>query len=313
MGHNGPLRLRRQLVLATLAVLGTASAALAADPAVSYVSAPDGVPLCVAEAGNPAGPPLVFIHGYSQTYAVFTRQFDSALARDYRLLALDMRGHGCSGKPWSESAYAGAKPWAGDIATLLEAKAVRRPLLVGWSAGGYWIADYVRENGTAGLAGIVLAGSHGGLMSAEINPALPEMSKAIRAANQGYPPDIVQALTKGDQFVPLMSARPLPDDVARIMYAGTLMLPAYARRAMATRTMDNADLVPRLRLPVLLILGDQDRSATPDQMRALAAQLPDARLSLYPDTGHSTFAEQPERFNRELAAFAARVRPVRQP
>ena len=110
-----------------------------------------------------------------------------------------------------------------------------------------------------------------------------------------------------------MSARPLPDDVARIMYAGTLMLPAYARRAMATRTMDNADLVPRLRLPVLFILGDQDRSATPDQMRALVAQLPDARLSLYPDTGHSTFAEQPERFNREIAEFEARVRPGKQP
>jgi non-heme chloroperoxidase len=71
--------------------------------------------------------------------------------------------------------------------------------------------------------------------------------------------------------------------------------------------------VPRLRLPVLLIMGDQDRTATPDQMRALAAQLPDATLSLYTGTGHSTFAEQPERFNREIAEFAARVRPGRPP
>lgn len=296
-----------------LAALSAASTVLADSPRVDFVAAPDGVPLCVAEAGNPRGPPLVLIHGYSQTYAVFQRQFDSELARDFRLLALDMRGHGCSGKPWAESAYAGARPWADDIAAVLKAKHVTRPLLVGWSAGGYWIADYVRENGTAGLAGIVLAGSHGGLMSAEINPALPEMSKAIRAANLGYPPDIAQALAKGEQFVPLMAARPLPDDVARIMYAGTLMLPAYARRAMATRTMDNADLVPRLRLPVLFIMGDQDRTATPDQMRALAAQLPEARLSLFPDTGHSAFAEQPGRFNREIAEFAARVRPGRQP
>lgn len=296
-----------------LAVLCTASTVFAGGPAVGFVAAPDGVPLCVAEGGNPQGPPLVFIHGYSQTYAVFTRQFESDLARDFRLLALDMRGHGCSGKPWTEAAYGSAGPWAGDIAAVLAARAVTRPLLVGWSAGGFWIADYVREHGAGDLAGIVLVGSHGGLMSARINPALPEMSKAMRAANQGYPPDIAEALARGEQFVPLMSARPLPDDVGRIMYAGTLMLPAYARRAMATRTMDNADLVPRLRLPVLFIMGDQDRSATPDQMRALAAQLPDARLSLYPDTGHSTFAEQPERFNREIAEFAARVRPGKQP
>lgn len=296
-----------------LAALAAASTVLADGPRVDFVAAPDGVPLCVAEAGNPQGPALVFIHGYSQTYAVFQRQFDSGLARDYRLIAPDLRGHGCSGKPWAESAYAGARPWADDIAAVLKAKAVTRPLLVGWSAGGYWIADYVREYGPGGLAGIVLAGSHGGLMSAEINPALPGMSKAMRDANQGYPPDIAQALAKGEQFVPLMSARPLPDDVARIMYAGTLMLPAYARRAMATRSMDNADLVPRLRLPVVLVMGERDRVATPEQMRALAAQLPDARLSLYPDTGHSAFAEQPERFNRELAEFAARVRPGRQP
>ncbi len=296
-----------------LAVLGTASTVLAGDPDVGFVAAPDGVPLCVAEAGNPQGPPLVFIHGYSQTYAVFKRQFDSALARDYRLLALDLRGHGCSGKPWTEAAYAGSRPWAGDIATVLKAKAVTRPVLVGWSAGGYWIADYVREYGTASVAGLVLAGSHGGLMSAALNPALPEAGKAMRAANQGYPPDIAQALARGDQFVSLMSAAPLPDDMARIMYAGTLMLPAYARRAMASRTMDNADLVPRLRLPVLFIQGDRDRGATPDQMRALAAQLPDAQLSLYPDAGHATFAEQPGRFNREIAGFAARVRPGRQP
>jgi pimeloyl-ACP methyl ester carboxylesterase len=255
----------------------------------------------------------VFIHGYSQTYAVFQRQFDSPLARDFRLIALDMRGHGCSGKPWTESAYAGARPWAGDIAAVLTAKAVTRPVLVGWSAGGYWIADYLREQGSNGLAGVVLAGSHGGLMSAAINPALPAMSTAMRAANQGYPPDIAQALAKGEQFVPLMSARPLPDDLGRVMYAATLMLPAYARRAMATRDMDNADLVPRLDLPMLFIQGELDRGATPDQMRALAAQLPGARLSLYPDTGHATFAEQPERFNRELAEFAARVRPGRQP
>lgn len=300
-------------MLAVLAVLCTASTVLAADPEVSFIAAPDGVPLCVAEGGNPAGPPLVFIHGYSQTYAVFTRQFGSDLARDYRLLALDMRGHGCSGKPWSESAYASAKPWAGDIATLLEARSVTRPLLVGWSAGGYWIADYVREHGVAGLAGIVLAGSHGGLMSAAINPAVPEISRAMRAANQAYPPDIAQAMMRGEQFVPLMAASPLPEDVGRIMYAATLMLPAYARRAMATRSMDNSDLVPRFRVPVLFIQGEQDRGATPDQVRALAAQLPDARLSLYPDTGHSAFAEQPERFNRELAEFAARVRPGKQP
>lgn len=297
--------LRRQAALAVLAVLAAASTVAA--PKVDFLTAPDGVPLCVAEAGNPQGPPIVFVHGYSQTYAVFSRQFESELAQTHRLLALDMRGHGCSGKPWSESAYAGSRPWADDIATLLKAKQVSRPVLVGWSAGGYWITDYVREYGTDNVAGLVFAGSHGGLMPAKINPALAEMSKSARAALRGYPPDVAEALSRGEQFAARMSAHPLPDDIRRTMYAATLMLPAYAHRAMATRTMDNSDFIARMDLPMLLIFGDQDRVATQAQMRALAAELPNARLSVYPDTGHSTFAEQPERFNRELADFARQL------
>ncbi|MBP6851520.1 MAG: hypothetical protein KA164_07960, partial [Rhodoferax sp.] len=54
-----------------------AAASTVAAPKVEFLTAPDGVPLCVAEAGNPQGPPIVFIHGYSQTYAVFARQFES--------------------------------------------------------------------------------------------------------------------------------------------------------------------------------------------------------------------------------------------
>lgn len=284
------------------------AASTVAAPKVDFLTAPDGVPLCVAEAGNPQGPPIVFIHGYSQTYAVFSRQFESELAQTYRLLAIDMRGHGCSGKPWTESAYAGPRPWADDIATLLKAKQVSRPVLVGWSAGGYWITDYVREYGTKDLAGLVLAGSHGGLMSAEINPALPQISKAIGAALRAYPPDIAETFARGEQFASRMSAQPLPDDIRRTMYGATLMLPAYAHRAMATRTMDNSDLISLMDLPILMILGDQDGVATQAQMRSLAAQLPDARLSVYPDTGHATFAEQPLRFNRELADFSQQVR-----
>jgi pimeloyl-ACP methyl ester carboxylesterase len=218
-----------------------------------------------------------------------------------------MRGHGCSGKPWTESAYLGSRPWADDIAALLRAKQAKKPILVGWSAGGFWIADYVREHGTGAVAGLVFTGSHAGLMPADIDPTLAAKSQAMRAANQSYPPAVGEALTRADQFVALMSAQPLPEDIRRIMNAGTLMLPAYARRAMANRTLENADLIPRLTLPVLLILGDSDRMATPDNMRRLAERLPSAELAVYAGTGHSAFAEQPERFNRDIADFTRRL------
>lgn len=315
-GLHPPPSMRPAPLLARLVATGLAVAlalalagapSQAATPEVMLIPSRDAVPLCVAEAGNPAGYPLVFIHGFSQSHAVFARQFSSALAQEFRLLALDMRGHGCSGKPWATEAYASPRPWAGDIAALLAAKQVERPILVGWSAGGYWSLDFVREHGAAAIAGLVMAGSHGGLIPTADDAQVRERAAAMRKANLEYPLDPVRTLELSDQFVARMAAQPLPPDLARVMHAGTLMLPAYARQAMTSRDMDNADLAPRLDIPVLFILGAADHVVAPAALQALATRLPAAQVRIYADTGHSAFAEQPEQFNRDLAEFARRV------
>lgn len=276
---------------------------MAAAIAVDFVAAADGMPICVAETGNPQGPPILLIHGFSQTYAVFKRQFESDLARDFRLVAMDARGHGCSGKPQTASAYLDSKLWADDIAAVIAAKRLVRPVLVGWSAGGFWIADYVRHYGTDNVAGSVLAGSHGGMLPRPTDPASVERMRTLLAASANFSPDVEQAIAGGDAFVNVMGAAPLPDDIRRIMHAGTLMLPAYARRLMTGRDMQHEDVIPKFRSPVLFIIGDQDRVATPDQLRGLAPQFASARVSVFEQTGHSTFAERPERFNAELREF----------
>lgn len=296
-------------VFATAAVAQAPTAAPASQPAlaVDFVTAPDGMPICVAETGNPQGPAILLIHGFSQTYAVFKRQFESDLARDFRLVAMDARGHGCSGKPQTEAAYLDSKLWADDVAAVIAAKQLVRPVLVGWSAGGYWIADYVRHYGTANVAGSVLAGSHGGMLPRPTDPASVERMRAMVAASAKFSPDVEQAIAGGDAFVSIMGAAPLPDDIRRIMHAGTLMLPAYARRLMSGRDMQHEDVIAKFRSPVLFIIGDQDRVATPEQLRGLAPQFGSARVSVFEQTGHSTFAERPARFNAELRAFVQAV------
>ena len=107
--------IRRKLSIVALGLAALVSALPAARAAsFDYITSSDGTPLCVYETGNPQGRPLLFIHGFSQSYAVFKRQFESDLAKDFRIVAFDLRGHGCSGKPWSETAYAGTKIWADD-------------------------------------------------------------------------------------------------------------------------------------------------------------------------------------------------------
>jgi pimeloyl-ACP methyl ester carboxylesterase len=309
-------RIAAALLVGTLGATGWAQAqsvATDAPPhaarklAVELITAPDGLPICVAETGNPQGPAILLIHGFSQTYAVFKRQFESDLARDFRLVAMDTRGHGCTGKPLSAEGYLDSKLWADDIAAVIAAKHLVRPVLVGWSAGGYWIADYVRHYGTDNVAGSVLAGSHGGMLPRPTDPAILERMRAMVAANANFSPDVEKALDGGDAFVNVMSAAPLPDDIRRIMHAGTLMLPAYARRAMSGRDMQHEDVIAKFRTPVLFIVGDQDRIGPLDQLQDLAKQFANARVSVFEQTGHSTFAERPERFNRELRKFVGAV------
>lgn len=294
-------------VLALLAGTLGAAAATAAD--YSFVTAPDGVPLCVFETGRPDGPALLFIHGFSQSYAVFKRQYESDLAHEFRIVGFDLRGHGCSGKPWKASDYASPDIWAADVRAVMEAKKLVRPVIVGWSYGGYIISDYVRRYGTADVAALVLIGSNGGLLPPTTDPEMLKKQAAGREAALHTPPDIEAQIEAGHGFVKLMSSQPLPADISEIMFATNLMMPAYARRAMAGRSLQNDDVVPKFMVPTLFVLGAKDFSNTPAALETLAASMKNARVSVYPNAGHATFAEAPDAFNAELKAFAEGVQP----
>ena len=69
-----------------------------------------GIKLHVEETGNPNGRPMLFIHGFSQCRLAWTKQLTSDLADDFRLVALDIRGHGLSEKP--RDAYGDSQLWA---------------------------------------------------------------------------------------------------------------------------------------------------------------------------------------------------------
>jgi pimeloyl-ACP methyl ester carboxylesterase len=266
----------------------------------------DGLPLCVFETGDRHGPTLVLIHGFSQSHVVFKLQYASDLPRDYRLLAYDLRGHGCSGKPWRNSDYRSARV-AADLASVLRQRQVRKPVLIGWSYGGYVIMDYVRHYGTRELTGAVLVGSNAGLAPAPTDPGQIERAEKARAASRNASPDITANILAGRNFVKLMTAKPAPADVAEIMFAAHQMLPIYARRAMSELALQNDDLIGKLDLPVLLLVGDQDFSQSPAALSDIASQLPHGKLQVMAGSGHAPFIDAPAEFDAAIRQFAQSV------
>jgi pimeloyl-ACP methyl ester carboxylesterase len=115
-----------------------------------------GITLHAREWGNPDGPPILFIHGWSQCDLCWSGQVDSQLAARFRMVTFDNRGHGMSEKPLHPGSYADEGLWADDLAAVIDQTRLERPVLVAWSYGGFIVTDYARAHGDAGIAGINL-------------------------------------------------------------------------------------------------------------------------------------------------------------
>lgn len=258
------------------------------------IESADGTPLNLVTAGRDSGRAILFLHGFSQSYLSFIPQLtDKSLADRFRLAALDLRGHGGSGKPWAPAAYLDSRRWAEDVAAAIRAAQLEKPLLVGWSFGGYCALDYIRHFGATSLGGLLFVGSNAGLLPR------PPATGALPTN------DLARQIADAENFMRVMAARPLTAEVFARGVAAYLMCPPYMRRAMTGRKLDNADLADKLHLPLRMIFGGHDPLAAPQQIAHLRAVVPEARIDLYAKSGHSPFQEETARFNADLTAFAS--------
>ena len=118
------------------------------------VATPDGPRVIVHEWGNPRGPEILLIHGVAQSHLCFERQFTRELAREHRIVAYDVRGHGGSDKPLERSSIPTASAGPTRLRAVIDAKGLRRPVLVGWSLGGRIAAQYLLHHGDERLSGV---------------------------------------------------------------------------------------------------------------------------------------------------------------
>lgn len=284
-------------------------AAATAPAALSFqvVEGAGGVPLNVVTAGDKSKPPILLVHGIGQSYVSWENQLKPPVTDEFYVVAFDMRGHGNSGKPWSKESYTDYRNYAGDVQAVIKATGIDRPLLVGWSYGTLVVADYLRAYGASGLRGIELVGAYGGFTPPPppAPPALAEQMAKTRALQlSGNLEENIAAARGGIRF---LTAKDMPPAYWDRAVQLALMLPAYARRHMFDRPLANMDQIPRITVPLLVNVGGKDVSTPEPQGRELVSKVPGARISVYPDSGHSPFAEEPERFNRELVEFARAV------
>jgi pimeloyl-ACP methyl ester carboxylesterase len=246
-------------------------------------------------------PAIVLIHGWSQHHLCWTKQFESPLASEFRLVAMDLRGHGQSEAPLDSESYTSGDLWADDVAAIIRDLGLVSTILVGWSYGGFIIGDYLRLHGDSGIAGVNLISGAVGIgpdwFGPLIGPDFVEFAPPASSDDQAVALKSVQALLHR------MLVRDVPADDIELAMGWSMLTPAPVRAHLISRNEDFLPEFAALEKPLLVTYGAADTVVLPAMARLIQERCPKARLSEYPGTGHVPFLENSERFNRELAEF----------
>ena len=262
-----------------------------------------GTRLHLVEAGDPHAPSILFLHGCSQSWLTWDRQMRSELVRRYRLVAMDLRGHGSSERP--RDGYDGSSLWAADVDAAIRELELERPILCGWSYGPLVILDYIRHYGEERIGGIHLVGAVTKLGSeaaaAVLTPEFLTLLPALFSSDVG---DSVRGL---ESLLHLCFTRePEASDLYTMLGFG-VSVPPFVRQAMLTRVVDNDELLPTIAKPVLITHGAFDAIVRQEIVAQHRAGLPRAQVHIMADAGHAPFWDDAAAFNQRLGAFREEV------
>ncbi|GGF22137.1 alpha/beta fold hydrolase [Williamsia phyllosphaerae] len=281
----------------------------------------------------PAGtgrPTLLLIHGWAQSGASWGTPLLESLARDHRVVAVDLRGHGASGVPPRNSgpnAAAGANysavDFAGDIAAVIAAESSASTsafgdpavgsdgvVLAGWSYGGLVACDHVadlitRADSVGSIRGIVLVGAitslgrgqAGGRVGSAMRAALPD-------AYSADPRTAIRALGSfGSALVP--ADRPDLGALGQQFFGTSLATAPEARSGLFAREASYDQLLRELPMPVLIVHGTDDQVVDVSAARHAESLISDVRAHYWDGAGHAPFVEDPDLFARQVTEFVA--------
>jgi pimeloyl-ACP methyl ester carboxylesterase len=256
----------------------------------------DGLKIAYRSAGS--GPPLVLLHGGLSDGREWRHQID-ALSDRYLVVAWDAPGCGASSDP--PESYR-LRDYADCLAGLIRALDLDRPHLAGLSFGaGLALAFYERYPSVP--ASLILASAYAG-WAGSLSPGEVRMRLEGALKDAGRPPTEVVAA-----FRPTLFASEVPretlDEISSIMLG---FHPAGARTmALAFADADLRPVLPTIRVPTLLLYGEEDERAPQPVSQALHEGIPGSRLVTIPGVGHQHNLEAPDRFNAEVRAFLRSV------
>ena len=264
----------------------------------------DGVKVHYAEAG--AGPALLLVHGVAGSHAIWWDNILPLAESGFRVLALDLPGHGDSDKP--ETLSYDSDAGSALLGRFLTAMDVEKAVVIGNSAGGLMSALFALEQPDR-VERLVLVASGG--MGRDVSWFLRAVSLPL-LGGLAYRPGLA-AIGRMDRKVLFHHPPPFADEFLSELRR-VQALPGSRQAALQSiRSGVNLgglrkewlilDRLPRLEVPVLTVWGENDRVLPVEHASSIRRALPASPVVIYPECGHWPQMEKAAEFNRLVVQF----------
>lgn len=265
-----------------------------------FIEVEKNVKLHVTDIGE--GPPVVLIHGWPLSDAMYEYQYQALAQRGFRVIGITLRGFGKSDRPYGKYDF---DVFSDDIKVVLEELKIQRAVLGGFSMGGAVVLHYVTKYNAAHVSKLALFAA-----------AAPSWKK-----RDDFPYGISDADAEGlikatmtsrqDLIASFGAAFPAKEggiskNVEKWLESINLEAWPYAitQSITALRDLDLRPALPKIKIPVAIFHGTQDKLCNFVFAEELQKGIKNSYIVKFENSGHALFVEEAEKFNTELEKFA---------
>ena len=255
----------------------------------------NGMTMNYVERGNPAGTPVIFVHGFPFSLETWEPQM-RALPNHFRAIAYDVRGHGQSDV--GDGQYS-IEFFVDDLISLMDHLVIKKTIVCGLSMGGY-IALRAVERHPERFNGLVLCDTKSEPDSDEGKVKRAASLKSVKTNGvdpfaEGFVKAVFAESTFRDNPAIVEKVKSIIKTSSPIGIGGTLL-------ALACRT-DTTAVLSKLALPTLILCGEHDTLTTSKDAEFMHSRIKDSAMHLIPKSAHLSNMENSSVFNEKLLSF----------
>jgi pimeloyl-ACP methyl ester carboxylesterase len=287
-------------LLATTAIYPQGKRVPASAGRAEFIEVEKGVRLHVTDIGD--GAPIVLIHGWPLSDAMYEYQYQSLAAKGFRVIGISLRGFGESSRPYGKYNF---DVFSDDIKVVLEKLQIKDATLGGFSMGGAVVLHYITKYKAAHISKLALF--------AAAAPSWKQRSDYPYGISDADVAGLIQATQTNRQDLIAGFGAAFPAKEGGITknqekWLETINLQAWpfaiTQSITALRDLDLRPELSKITIPVAIFQGTQDKLVPYVLAEQLQKGIRNSYIVKFENSGHALFVEEAEKFNTELEKFA---------